>query len=307
MSKAIWYITWSVVMAAAKIAATPLYPYVVSLGKGTPANPIVLYGVPRGGIVPALLLYHILWGSWHVELTENPSLADIIVDDLIDSGLTRSQWQELVPAAKFVALFDKLANPDDRWYSFPWERMSDEPAGVEDNVLRLIQFIGDDPKRDGLLDTPARVVKSFAEIYGGYHMRMEDILTVFDQACDEMVILRDIEFYSTCEHHMLPFYGKAHIAYIPDGKVIGISKLARVLEMYSRRLQNQERICSQVTEALMEHLKPLGAACVLEGQHFCMQCRGVGKQNSVMITSSLLGKFREDPTVRTEFMSLIKG
>jgi GTP cyclohydrolase I len=268
-----------------------------------------IYGVPSGGITPAALVYASMRHRllMDVVLEDDPDTATCFVDDLVDSGKTQDKFESTYPGIPFYALFTKgkgvFGHKD--WLRFPWERMSAKnPSGIEDNVLRLIQYIGDDPTRDGLQDTPKRVVKSFREIFAGYRMKVEDAITTFEQTCDEMVILKNVEFYSTCEHHMLPFHGRAHIAYLPDQRVIGISKLARILEIYSRRLQNQERICSDVTSALMTHLSPLGAACVLEGQHFCMQCRGVGKQNSEMITSSLVGKFR-DPAVRSEFMSLI--
>ncbi|GAG88950.1 unnamed protein product, partial [marine sediment metagenome] len=143
-------------------------------------------------------------------------------------------------------------------------------------------------EREGLKETPKRVSKSFAKLYGGYAMKASDHMKTFsDGVCDEMVIVKDIEFFSTCEHHMLPFFGRAHIAYIPNKKVIGVSKLVRILEVYARRLQIQERICQQVTEALDTNLSPLGSACVLEAQHFCMTARGVEKQHSIMVTSSL--------------------
>lgn len=176
---------------------------------------------------------------------------------------------------------------------------------VESAIRTVLQFIGEDPTREGLQETPSRVLKSYREIFGGYGVDPASVFKVFeDGACDEMVVLKDIEFWSTCEHHIQPFYGKAHIAYIPNGKVIGVSKLARLLDVFSRRLQIQERICQQVTEALMEHLQPKGAACVLEARHLCMTCRGVGKQNSVMVTSSLKGEFLL-PEVRQEFLSFI--
>lgn len=174
-------------------------------------------------------------------------------------------------------------------------------------VSRILKFLGEDLERDGIRDTPARVIKSWEEIYGGYKVDVAKLFTVFEEKADEMVLLKDIEFFSNCEHHMQPFFGKAHIAYIPgDGKVVGVSKLARVLEAYSRRLQIQERIGQQVTGALMKYLSPKGAACVLEAKHFCMTCRGVNKQNSVMVTSSLEGVFKQDASTRAEFFALIK-
>lgn len=276
----------------------------ISRPKGRPLN---VYGIPRGGVYAAQSL---LWaaaegmmGSPSYRLVTDPMEADIFVDDLIDSGTTQKLYNQQYPDCEVYALMTK--KPGDPWVVFPWERMLNE-LGVEHNIERILEYIGEDPKREGLQDTPKRVAKSYAEIFSGYKKDPADVMKVFeDGACDEMVVLRDIEFYSVCEHHMQPFFGKAHIAYIPDGRVIGISKLARVLEIYSRRLQIQERLTQQITTALMEGLLPKGAACVLEAQHFCMVCRGVNKQNSKMVTSSLQGVFKE-PTPRAEFFSLIR-
>jgi GTP cyclohydrolase I len=174
-------------------------------------------------------------------------------------------------------------------------------------IKTQISEIGDMPSRQGLKDTPKRVVKSWQELYSGYREKPEDILTVFDAGTyDQIVLLKDCELYSMCEHHMLPFFGKAHIAYIPDDKVIGISKLARLLEIYSRRLQIQERIGEQVTEAIMDYLGAKGAACIIEAEHMCIRMRGVGKQNSIMVTSSLKGAFFTSSAARMELMQLIK-
>ncbi len=179
--------------------------------------------------------------------------------------------------------------------------------GIQKCIKDILRFIGEDTEREGLLETPARVVASYRELFSGYHQDPADVMKTFeDGACNEMVLLKSIEFWSHCEHHMLPFFGNAHIAYIPDGRVIGVSKLARILEIYSRRLQVQERLTVQITKALDEHLKPKGSACVLEARHSCMICRGVQKQNSVMVTSSLSGTFLL-PEVRQEFFSLIRG
>lgn len=175
-------------------------------------------------------------------------------------------------------------------------------------VQWLIDFIGDDPDREGLKDTPQRVIRSFNELYGGYQVDVPSLFTTFSECenYDQMVTLKDIEFFSTCEHHMLPFFGKAHIAYLPDKKVIGVSKLARILDAFAARLQIQERIGQQVTDAIMKHLEPLGVACVIEAQHFCMKARGVKKLNSIMVTSSLTGCFKDEPSTRSEFMQFIK-
>lgn len=168
-----------------------------------------------------------------------------------------------------------------------------------------IRYIGDDPLREGLLKTPERVVRSWDELFIGYSKSPADILTTFaGDGYDQIVLLKDIELYSMCEHHMLPFFGCAHVAYIPDERVIGISKLARLVDIYARRLQIQERIGEQVTDALMKFLKPKAAACIIEATHMCMLARGVGKQNSVMVTSSIKGNFR-NPETKSELMQMI--
>jgi len=174
----------------------------------------------------------------------------------------------------------------------------------------MIEHIGDDPNREGLAETPHRIIKSWKELYSGYNKDPKDVFKTFDSnGYDQIVLLKNCEIYSMCEHHMLPFVGKAHIAYIANGKVIGISKLARLMEIYSRRLQIQERIGEQITSDLMEHLNPLGAACIIEAHHYCMRMRGVGKQNSIMTTSSLKGIFLEKSeagyAARNELMQLI--
>lgn len=178
---------------------------------------------------------------------------------------------------------------------------------MENMIRAIMQEIGEDPAREGLTDTPKRVIKSWNHLYSGYEKDPKEIFTVFDsEGYDSMVLLKNIEFYSMCEHHMLPFFGKAHIAYIPNKKVVGISKLARLLEIFSRRLQIQERIGIQIIKELDKNLQPLGSACILEAQHLCMVARGVEKQNSIMTTSALSGVFKEEISAREELMRLIK-
>lgn len=176
-------------------------------------------------------------------------------------------------------------------------------------ISMQLDYIGENPNREGLKDTPRRVVKMWDEIFQGYNQDPTSIFTTFDSGgYDQIVLLKDIELYSMCEHHMLPFFGKAHIAYVPgeNGKVIGISKLARLVDIYAKRLQIQERIGKQVTSALMEHLEAAGAACIIEATHMCMRMRGVAKQNSVMTTSSMKGVFMDKPEARNELMALIR-
>lgn len=178
-------------------------------------------------------------------------------------------------------------------------------------VRLLLIYIGDNPNREGLKETPERVLRSYHELFSGYQVdetALAKMLKVFeDGACDEIVLLKHISFVSFCEHHLLPFTGFAHIAYLPDKKVVGVSKLARILDVFSRRLQIQERISQQVTTAMDMYLKPRGSACILEATHECMTCRGVKKPGSVLVTSSVTGAFREDPSARAELFSLIRG
>jgi GTP cyclohydrolase I len=177
---------------------------------------------------------------------------------------------------------------------------------LKTHIRRFLQLVGEDPDREGLRGTPDRVLASFPKLFGGYTQDAAGVIKTFPaDGYEQVVLVKDIELYSTCEHHLLPFFGKAHVAYIPEEKVIGVSKLARIVEIYSRRLQIQERICQQVTNALMEHLKPVAAACIIEAQHLCMMIRGVEKQHSKMVTSSLEGSFRKDPSARSELMRLI--
>lgn len=174
-------------------------------------------------------------------------------------------------------------------------------------LRQLLIDIGEDPDREGLEGTPLRVIKSWSEIYAGYTINVASLFTVFKDVhgYSQIVICKNIEMFSMCEHHMLPFFGKAHVAYLPDKKVIGISKLARILEVFSRRLQIQERIGEQVTDALMENLQPKGAACIIEAVHMCMRMRGVNKQESKMVTSSLKGEFLTDGSLRLELFNLL--
>jgi GTP cyclohydrolase I len=176
---------------------------------------------------------------------------------------------------------------------------------VEQMLLRL----GEDPARDGLQRTPMRVAKAMDFLTSGYTASLEEVLNnaLFEDDTDEMVVVKDIEFYSLCEHHMLPFFGRAHVAYIPNGKIIGLSKVARLVDLFARRLQVQERLTTQVAEAMMEVLDARGVAVMLEGSHFCMMMRGVQKQNSTTVTTAMRGVFKTDPQQRDEFMRAVRG
>ena len=178
----------------------------------------------------------------------------------------------------------------------------------ESLVGEMLTHLGEDPRREGLARTPERVAKSLRYLTQGYQMDAKEILkhAIFKEPYDEMVIVKDIEIFSLCEHHLLPFYGKAHIAYIPNGKIIGLSKIPRLVEVFSKRLQVQERLTTQIAECLMEALKPKGVAVVIEALHLCMSMRGVKKADAYTITSAMLGAFRKDARSRSEFLSLIR-
>ena len=178
---------------------------------------------------------------------------------------------------------------------------------MEQLFSQLIQEIGEDITREGLVDTPKRAAAAFRFLNNGYHRSLENVLNnaIFEADTEDMVIVKDIELYSLCEHHLLPFIGKCHVAYLPQGKVLGLSKVARIVDMYARRLQIQERLTNQIATALQQAINPVGVAVVIEAKHLCMMMRGVEKQNSVMTTSSMLGLFRKQISTRSEFLNLI--
>lgn len=179
---------------------------------------------------------------------------------------------------------------------------------IERAVREILLAIGENPDREGLVRTPNRVARAYVELMSGLKINPRDHLrTVFHEKYQEVVLLRDIEFHSLCEHHLLPFTGRAHVAYLPDGKVVGLSKLARLVEGYARRPQVQERLTTQIADALMEELHPIGAACVIEAVHTCMTIRGVKKHGSTMVTSELRGIFKKNPASRAEILSLMYG
>jgi len=179
---------------------------------------------------------------------------------------------------------------------------------LEDTIRTMLHEIGEDPSREGLLKTPARVAESMAYLTRGYSQNIDEILNgaLFTEENREMVVVRDIDFFSLCEHHLLPFFGKCHVAYIPNHKIIGLSKLPRIVEMYARRLQVQERLTKQIADTIQQAVKPQGVAVVMEAEHLCMQMRGVEKQNSVALTSTMLGVFKDSPVTRSEFLELIR-
>lgn len=182
------------------------------------------------------------------------------------------------------------------------------PGSVGELIGELLARIGEDPTREGLERTPLRVAKAYEELTAGYSQDLKAVVGqgVFHEDCSEMVLVKDVEFYSLCEHHLLPFFGRVHVAYIPDGRIVGLSKIPRIVDMFSRRLQNQERMTQQIAEALQDVLAPKGVGVVADARHLCMMMRGVQKQNSSAMTSCLLGAFRSDPKTRSEFLGLVR-
>lgn len=261
---------------------------------------LAVYGVPRGGVPAALAL---LGSDLRLILVDSPELADFIFDDIIESGATRARFsQHSVP---FYALIDKSDWPHGNdWVVWPWEVSAE--AGITDHITRLLEFIGEDPGRGGLRETPARVVKAWQEWSSGYGMDPAAILKSFeDGATDEMVIERNIPFFSHCEHHMAPFFGSATIGYIPNKRVVGLSKMNRLVECFSRRLQVQERLTDQIADAMAEHLGAHGVGVLIKAQHMCVMSRGIKHAGCETITSALRGCMKERDA-RAEFMLLAK-
>ena len=178
---------------------------------------------------------------------------------------------------------------------------------LESLTSELLQLIGEDINRDGLIKTPMRVAKAWDYFSQGYRTNIDDVINnaIFTENCKDMIVVRDIEFFSLCEHHMIPFFGRAHVGYLPDGKIIGLSKIPRIVDMFSRRLQVQERLTDEIANTIQKTLNPIGVAVVMEGRHLCMQMRGVEKQNSLASTSAMLGQFRKSAETRAEFLSII--
>lgn len=270
----------------------------------------MVYPVPRGGFVPCYNLLAVL-RSFDVRVNIGTlSEADAIIDDIIDSGETmRRCFSRLGKVIPFFAVVNKLETPDDYWYVFPWEDNGGESETVEDNVRRIMQFIGEDVEREGLKETPRRVVKAYQEWFSGYKVDPASVLKVFTDGADgvdEMVLVKDIKFYSHCEHHMAPFFGTVTIGYIPNGKIVGLSKFHRLVEVFARRMQVQERLTQQIAELLNNELTPKGVAVLVKARHLCVESRGARHVNSETVTNSLHGVFKTSADARNEFLNLAK-
>lgn len=181
--------------------------------------------------------------------------------------------------------------------------------GIEDNIRQILQYMGEDPEREGLVKTPARVARAFEYLTKGYAQDPKEVINgaMFTEDYQEMILVKDIDFFSLCEHHILPFFGRAHVAYIPQHRIVGLSKIARLVEVYARRLQVQERLTTQIANTIMEELDPLGVGVIIRAEHLCMRMRGVEKQNSIVTTSAMLGAFRTHQETREEFIILVNG
>lgn len=263
-----------------------------------------MYAIPKGGIYAAYALRLTL--PSYYEIVTTPEEADFFIDDIIDSGATRDRYLEMYPNTPFYALIDKTNGSSD-WVVFPWE--TDEVGSIEDNIVRLLQYVGEDVHRGGLLETPKRVVKAWKEWCSGYEQNPEEILKVFEDGAetyDQMVTVKEIPFYSHCEHHLAPFFGTCTISYIPNGRIVGLSKLSRIVSMYSKRLQVQERLTSQIADCLFEHLQPLGVGVSIKARHLCMESRGTCQQGHHTVTTALKGVILDESSARREFLDQIK-
>jgi GTP cyclohydrolase I len=248
------------------------------------------YGVPRGGSYLSAMLNPV----------DTPEEADVIIDDLIDTGATKEKYNKLFPDKPFVGVFNR-ADFEGKWLSFPWEQKG--VIEIEDNVRRILEYF-DNANREGLKDTPRRYIKFLKEFLTPTPFNF----TTFDaEGTNEMIVQTNIPFHSLCEHHLAPFFGTASIAYVPNGKIVGLSKLARTLDLYSRNFQNQERITKQIAERLMEELQPQGVAVMLKAEHMCMSMRGVKKHDTHTTTSHLTGCFKDDLNCRNEFLHIVNS
>ena len=274
-------------------------------------NPVHIYGWPRGGIPCAYLVQRYLKQlDVACEIAEYPGVSDVVIDDLYDSGKTAAQIQKEYPNAKFYTLFDKRDFEKGAWLQFPWEVTAGIDASGDDIVIRLLQYIGEDPQRGGLVETPKRVLKAWREMTCGYNIDPHTLLKTFEdgaEGVDEMVTVQHIPVWSLCEHHMLPFFGHATVSYIPDKKIVGLSKLARVVDAFARRLQVQERLTNQIADLLQEELQPIGVGVHLRCRHLCMELRGVKTHDSQTVTTALRGVLKEDHAAREEFLRLTNG
>jgi GTP cyclohydrolase I len=258
-----------------------------------------VWGVPRGGQYVVGMLVALWEGA---RIAERPEEADVIIDDVVESGLTRRTFREET-AKPFFALVDKQQEKRDDYIVFPWE------SGVKDDgetaVRRLLECLGEDVTRPGLVDTPRRVWEAMNQMTAGRDRSVDQLFVTFEVAADEMIIVRDIAFWSLCEHHLMPFHGHCTVGYLPADHVLGLSKISRIVQLYASRLQMQEQMTEQIAQAFERHLKPRGVGVLIEAEHTCMQARGA-RSSGRMVTSALSGALRTGKA-RDEFLQLARS
>lgn len=281
----------------------------VEIRRNAGPNWLDVYAVPRGGVPVALALQRYIP---NMTIVDEPEKATLFVDDIIDSGETMRRLCDEHPGKMFYALIDKtdpLEPLKHEWVVFPWE--GEAEGGIEDNFRRILQFVGEDAGREGLLETPRRVAKAWTNYWAsGYGKDPASVLKVFSDGAEnhnQMVTVKDIPIYSHCEHHLAPIFGTVTISYIPDGKIVGLSKLSRLAEMYARRLQVQERLTDQIADALFKHTGAKGVGVMVKARHMCMESRGICQQGHHTVTTALRGAMLDEPDTRAEFLSIARG
>ena len=298
-------LSWEQVHVSCKFLAAKIYQKNKERGYGIP---IRLWGIPSGGAIVASLIC--AYAHEQIVQVENPEDATAIVDDIYDSGETLQPWISVLPCYVLVnkgpecpAVLVPASYTDSKeeFVQLPWENSVQRGERL---VTRMLQMIGEDPSREGLIETPARVVRSWNELYGGYKVDPVKLLKTFEAPSDEMVVVRNILFASACEHHLLPFHGSVDVGYLPNKRIVGLSKIPRLVDAFAKRLQVQERMTSEIANTLNHALQPHGVGVVVRGYHLCSSIRGVGKPGTEMVTQSLLGLFRDEPDVRSEFLQL---
>lgn len=255
-----------------------------------------VYGIPRGGTYVALILCE-LYGF---RMADEPEYCDIIVDDIYDSGETAKYYEQFKKPMFFV--YDKRRDNIEKWIKFPWEQKPSQE--IEYNITRLLEFIGEDPQREGLIDTPKRVIASYKELLMAGKTNELKITTFDANGHDQMIVEKNLPLYSFCEHHMIPFFGTCSVGYIPNERIVGISKIARVVDHFSRSLNTQEYLTDNIANYLFEKLEPKGIGVVITARHLCQEMRGIRRPGK-MITSSLRGLFLKEQKVKEEFINFI--
>ena len=300
-------VTLSEFMDEARIIASHIQNMMLSEGVTT----IKAFGIPRGGITAAMAVKSFVdSGPLTMILVDDPALADIFIDDILDSGKTMSRYEKLHPATPFVALFDKAClKHKGKWLVMPYEvKENGDDESATDIITRLLEYIGEDPTREGLLETPRRMLAAWKERTSGMHVDPRSFIKVFEDGAEQTgnswVVVNGIPVVSCCEHHGSDILGSASVGYIPSGKILGLSKLARITDAYCRRMQCQERITNQIASLLDDELKPIAVGVLIKASHACMSTRGTRIHGALTVTSALRGAALTEPDCRNEFLRL---